>query len=46
MVYGEVADSIQGAPAPLYKRPRLFRRDQWQAYADRVTGLAGWRATR
>ena len=23
MVYGEVADSIQGAPLPLYKRPRF-----------------------
>ena len=22
MVYGEVADSIQGAPQPLYQRPR------------------------
>src|SRR6202166_2437563 len=40
MVYGEVADSIQGAPAPLYKRPRFFRREQWQAYADRITALA------
>ena len=26
MVYGEVADSIQGAPQPLYKRPRFFTR--------------------
>ncbi|MET0203456.1 MAG: myo-inosose-2 dehydratase, partial [Casimicrobiaceae bacterium] len=25
MVYGEVADSIQGASLPLYKRPRFFR---------------------
>jgi inosose dehydratase len=24
MVYGEVEDSIQGAPQPLYKRPRFF----------------------
>jgi inosose dehydratase len=40
MVYGEVADSIQGAPAPLYKRPRFFRREQWEGYADKVTALA------
>jgi inosose dehydratase len=40
MVYGEVADSIQGAPAPLYQRPRFFRRDEWQRYAERVTTLA------
>jgi inosose dehydratase len=40
MVYGEVADSIQGAPAPLYKRPR-FRDAQWKAYADRLTAFAG-----
>ena len=26
MVYGEVADSIQGAPLPLYKRPRFVAR--------------------
>ena len=26
MVYGEVADSIQGAPQPLYKRPRFFEK--------------------
>ena len=35
MVYGEVADSIQGAPQPLYKRPRFFTPAQWDAYADR-----------
>lgn len=40
MVYGEVADSIQGAPAPLYKRPRFFRDDEWQRYAARVTAFA------
>ena len=27
MVYGEVADAIQGAPQPLYQRPRFFRDD-------------------
>ena len=40
MVYGEVADSIQGSPAPLYKRPRLFRPVQWVEYGDKVTALA------
>jgi inosose dehydratase len=40
MVYGEVADSIQGAPVPLYKRPRFQSDAQWDAYAERVTGLA------
>ena len=40
MVYGEVADSIQGAPQPLYKRPRFFTAAQWDAYADRLTRFA------
>ncbi|HSV18462.1 MAG TPA: myo-inosose-2 dehydratase [Casimicrobiaceae bacterium] len=40
MVYGEVADSIQGSPMPLYKRPRFFRADEWQRYAARVTAFA------
>lgn len=40
MVYGEVADSIQGSSSPLYKRPRFFRRDQWLAYADKLTIFA------
>src|SRR6201989_3014254 len=40
MVYGEVADSIQGAPQQLYKRPRFFTALQWDAYADRLTKFA------
>jgi inosose dehydratase len=40
MVYGEVADSIQGAPQPLYKRPRFFTNAQWDAYAARLTAFA------
>jgi inosose dehydratase len=40
MVYGEVADSIQGSPVPLYKRPRFVSDDQWRSYADRVTRFA------
>jgi inosose dehydratase len=40
MVYGEVADSIQGLPVPLYKRPRLVRDEQWRTYAERLTAFA------
>ena len=40
MVYGEVADTIQSAPQPLYKRPRFVTPKDWQAYADRVTAFA------
>ncbi|MEP7182488.1 MAG: myo-inosose-2 dehydratase [Betaproteobacteria bacterium] len=40
MVYGEVAASIQGAPVPLYKRPRFVRDAQWREYADRLTAFA------
>jgi inosose dehydratase len=39
MVYGEVADSIQGAGAPLYQRPRFFRDDEWRAYGERLTAF-------
>lgn len=39
MVYGEVADSIQGRPQPLYQRPRFFREAQWQAYGERLTAF-------
>jgi len=40
MVYGEMADSIQGAAAPLYKRPRFRSGSEWRAYADRLTAFA------
>lgn len=40
MVYGEVADSIQGAAVPLYKRPRFVRDGDWDRYAERLTRLA------
>ncbi len=40
MVYGEVADSIQGAPAPLAKRPRFRSDDDWRGYGERLTALA------
>jgi inosose dehydratase len=40
MVYGEVADSIQGAPVALHKRPRFFRDADWEAYGRRLTEFA------
>lgn len=40
MVYGEVADAIQGAPVPLYQRPRFTSEAAWQAYADKLTTFA------
>jgi inosose dehydratase len=40
MVYGEVADGIQGAPQPLYKRPRFVGDVAWREYADRVSAFA------
>ena len=33
-VYGEVANSIQGAPVPLYKRPRFMTRDPFGTIAE------------
>ena len=36
MVYGEVADSIQGAPQPLYQRPRFTSEAQWREYGERL----------
>lgn len=36
MVYGEVADSIQGASVPLYQRPRFVRPGDWSAYGERL----------
>ena len=46
MVYGEVADSIQGAPQPLYQRPRFFSEAQWDAYAARVDEFARYTLSR
>ena len=40
MVYGEVADAIQGAPQPLKLRPRFRSDAEWSAYAERVTRFA------
>lgn len=39
MVYGEVADAIQGAPVPLHQRPRFFRDAQWDEYGDKLTAF-------
>ncbi|CAN7409569.1 myo-inosose-2 dehydratase [Trinickia sp. LjRoot230] len=40
MVYGEVAGTIQGAPLPLFQRPRFFSDAQWDAYAERLDRFA------
>ncbi|WP_323120865.1 myo-inosose-2 dehydratase [Burkholderia alba] len=40
MVYGEVADTIQGAPQPLYQRPRFTTDAQWDTYAQRLDAFA------
>jgi inosose dehydratase len=40
MVYGEVADAIQGAPQPLSRRPRFRTEAEWAAYGERVTAFA------
>lgn len=40
MVYGEVSGTIQGAPVPLFQRPRFFTTAQWETYAQRVDRFA------
>jgi inosose dehydratase len=42
MVYGEVADSIQGAPQPLARRPRFATDAEWSAYGERLTRFGGY----
>jgi inosose dehydratase len=46
MVYGEVADSIQGAPKPLYQRPRFFSDARWEEYARRLDTFAAYTLSR
>ena len=46
MVYGEVADSIQGRPEPLARRPRFRTDAEWSAYGERVTAFARHTASR
>ncbi len=40
MVYGEVADSIQGSLEPLARRPRFRTDAEWTAYGERLTAFA------
>jgi inosose dehydratase len=40
MVYGEVADSIQGRPEALSRRPRFRSDAEWVAYGERLTAFA------
>ena len=40
LVYGEVADSIQGSRIRLIERPRFHSEQAWQDYADKLTELA------
>ena len=46
MVYGEVADAIQGLPIPLYKRPRFRDDADWRAYAERLDAFGAHLAKR
>ncbi|PCE26633.1 myo-inosose-2 dehydratase [Burkholderia ubonensis] len=46
MVYGEVADTIQGAPVPLYQRPRFTTDAQWDRYAERLDAFARYTLSR
>ena len=46
MVYGEVADSIQGRPEALSRRPRFRSDADWTAYGERVTAFARHTAAR
>lgn len=40
MVYGEVADSVQGEQGiPLYKRPRFLDEDSFKRYGERLTAF-------
>ena len=46
LVYGEVADSIQGLSRPLYQRPRFVSDERWHDYAKRVDTLAAYTLSR
>lgn len=46
MVYGEVADSIQGRPEPLRRRPQFRDDDAWVAYGERLTRFGRHLGTR
>ena len=40
MVYGEVADVIQGRPEPLSRRPQFLTDAEWSGYGERITAFA------
>ena len=46
MVYGEVADTVQGSPVPLKRRPRFRSDAEWERYGERVTRFARHLASR
>ncbi|EPL03494.1 myo-inosose-2 dehydratase [Pseudomonas sp. CF161] len=46
LVYGEVADSIQGQRIALVERPRFHSQQAWQTYADKLTELARFTLSR
>ncbi|NVZ98977.1 myo-inosose-2 dehydratase [Pseudomonas gingeri] len=46
LVYGEVADSIQGQRIRLVERPRFHTEQAWQVYADKLTELARFTLSR
>ncbi|NVL47975.1 TIM barrel protein, partial [Pseudomonas syringae pv. actinidiae] len=46
LVYGEVADSIQGLRIPLVERPRFHSDAAWREYADKLTELARFTLSR
>ena len=46
MVYGEVADAIQGLPVPLWKRPRFADAAAWREYGKRLDAFGAHLARR
>ena len=46
MVYGEVADTVQGSPVPLKRRPRFRSDAEWSAYGERLTRFGAHLASR
>lgn len=46
LVYGEVSGSIQSRRVPLAHRPRFHQCDAWQRYADKLSRLAAFTASR
>ena len=46
MVYGEVADSVQGSAVSLKRRPRFDSDAEWERYGERVSGFARHLASR